>query len=49
MIDLFDGANHLETIEGKLDLISFSSTLLNSNLLKKIGDYSIGKSNCILT
>jgi len=49
MIDSFDGANHLETIEGKLDLVSFFSTLVNSNLLDTITDYSTAKSNCILT
>ena len=33
IFDSFDSANHLETMEGKIDLVSFSSILVNSNLL----------------
>ena len=49
MIDSFDGANHLETMEEKLDLVSFSSALVNKNSLDKITDSSTAKSNSILT
>ena len=33
MFDLFDGANHLETVEGKVDLVSFLSAIVNNKLL----------------
>ena len=33
MFDNFDGGNHLETAEGKIDLVGFSSALANANLL----------------
>ena len=29
--DSFDGANHLETVEGNIDLVSFNSTIVNRN------------------
>ena len=45
MIDSFDGANYLEIIEGKLNLIRFSSIPVNSNLLEEITNISAAKSN----
>ena len=33
MFDLFDRANHLKTVEDKIDLISFSSTMVHKDLL----------------
>ena len=33
IFDNFDGANHLETCEGKTDLVSFSSVLTSKELL----------------
>ena len=48
MFDSFDGANHLETVEGKIDLVSFSSTLTNANLLS-LPNYSTARSSSILT
>ena len=33
MFDSFDGENHLETAEGKVDLISFSTTLTKKHSL----------------
>ena len=50
-IVLFDscgGANHLETAEGKLYLISFSTTLVNEHLLSNY-DYATAQSSSILT
>ena len=49
MLHSFNGSNHLETIERKLDLVSFLSTLANSNLLKEITNIPTVKNNCILT
>jgi len=48
MFDSFDGANHLETPEGKIDLVSFSSTLVNDKLLS-LPNYSTARSSSILT
>jgi hypothetical protein len=48
MFDSFDGANHLETAEGKIDLVSFSSTIVNQELLQ-LSSYSTAKSSSILT
>ena len=48
IFDSFDGANHLETTEGKVDLISFSSTCANKYLLS-LNDYSAAKSSATLT
>ena len=47
--DSFDGANHLETVEGKIDLISFKSIVVNCNLLTSFINYSASKSGNILT
>ena len=44
----FDGTNHLESAEGKIDLISFSTTAFNKDLLS-LKDYSTSKSANILT
>ena len=49
MFDSFDGANHLETVEGKIDLVSFNSTLVSADLLSKLKNYSASRSNAILT
>ena len=46
MFHRFDGSNHLETVECKVDLVSFSSTIVNSGLLKC--DYSGTQSSNIL-
>ena len=46
LFNSFDGANHLEILKGKLDLVSFSSTIFTSKLLK-LSDFSILKSNNI--
>jgi hypothetical protein len=46
--DSFDGANHLETTEGKVDLISHSSTYVNKYLLSEF-NYSTSRSSNILT
>jgi len=46
--DSFDGANHLETTEGKVDLISHSSTCVNKYLLSGF-NYSTSQSSNILT
>jgi len=39
MFDSFDGANHLETIKGKVDLVSYSSTCFNQDLISLL-EYS---------
>ena len=49
MFDSFDGANHLETVEGKIDLVSFNSTLINSDLVNQLKGYSTSRSSGILT
>jgi hypothetical protein len=36
VFDSFDGANYLETTEGKVDLVSFNSRLVSSDLLSKL-------------
>ena len=33
MIDSFDGVNYFETSEDKIDLVSFSSTIVSNELL----------------
>ena len=33
VFDSFDGANHFETIEGKVDLVSYCSTCFNQDLI----------------
>ena len=33
VLNSFDGANYLETCEGKIDLVSFSSVLASKELL----------------
>ena len=48
MFDSFDGANHLETVEGKIDLVSFNSTLINSDLVNQLKGYSTSRSSGIL-
>ena len=48
VFDSFDGANHLESVESKVNLISFSSTIANNELLTLL-DYSVAKSKNILT
>ena len=48
MFDLFDRANYLEIKEGKVDLVSFSSTLASKELLA-LKDYSTAHSSSILT
>ena len=48
MFDSYDGANHLETAEGKIDLVSFSSAIANHDLLQ-LCSYSTAKSSSILT
>lgn len=48
MFDNFDGGNHLETAEGKIDLVGFSSALANANLLSS-RNYSAAWSSSILT
>ena len=47
LFDSFDRINHLETAEGKVDLISFNTTLVNKNLLNNFY-YSTMKSSSIL-
>ena len=47
--DSFDSANHLETVEGKIDLVSFNTTFINQHLLSKLEKYSTTRSNSILT
>ena len=42
VIDSFNGANHLESLEDKIDLISFSSIIMNKELLS-LPRHSIGK------
>lgn len=49
IFDSFDGANHLETVKGKIDLVSFNLSLINSNLLTKLKGYSTSRSSGILT
>ena len=46
--DSFDGANYLETIKGKIDLVSFNITLVNWHLLSKLEKYSTTRSNANL-
>ena len=48
IFDRFDGANHLETVEVTEDLVSFSSTMINKELLT-FHDYSNTQSRNILT
>jgi hypothetical protein len=48
MFDSFNGANHLETTEVKVNLISFSSTYINKYLLS-LDNYSTTQSSLILT
>ena len=48
LFDSFDGANNLETAEGKVDLISLRATLANKHLLSNY-DYATIQSNSILT
>ena len=40
MFNSFNEANHLETVEGKLDLFSFNSALANADTLVKLKSYS---------
>ena len=47
LFDSFDGANNLETAEGKVDLISFSTTLVNNHLHSNY-DYATAQSSSIL-
>ena len=47
--DSFDGVNHLETVEDKIDLVSFNTTFVNQHLLSKLEKYSTARSNTILT
>ena len=49
LFDLFDGANHLETVEGKIDLVSFNSTVINADLISKSHGYSTARTSRILT
>ena len=46
--DSFYGANRLETKEVKIDLISFCSTIVNSNMQNASSNYSTARSNFIL-
>ena len=36
MLDFFNGTNYLETVIGKIDLVSFNSTLTNTDLISKL-------------
>ena len=47
LLNLFDSVNYLEKVEGKVDLVSFSTTLDNNNLLNNFY-YSTGQSSSIL-
>ena len=49
MFDSFDGAIHLDTIGEKIHLVSFSTALVNDNVMKEIDDNSTARSNLILT
>ena len=46
--DSCDGANHLETAEGKINLVSFSSAIVNHDLLQ-LSSYSTAKSSSTAT
>ena len=47
--DYFINTNHLETVEGKIALVSFNSTVINTDLVSKLQGYSTSRMRRILT
>ena len=47
--DFFDDVNYRESTKGKIDLVNFSSAIVNKDLLNDLSNYSTSKSYCILT
>ena len=45
----FNDTKYLKTIKYKIDLVSFSSIIIDKDLLTKFYNYLISQSSCILT